>query len=121
MRVREAKKRRQIDGPTQKLQSSEGYKTGGAKSGLNVMASTLLSKKDLDKFEHLSDQASSNLAVLPQSCPGCRRNAQTKMCIIEVPYFGETIVMATTCDSCGYKSTDVRTAQSYGEKGIKIT
>jgi len=39
------------------------------------------------------------------------------MCMIQIPYFKELIVMAFSCDHCGAKSREVKTGGSTAEKG----
>mmetsp|Transcript_129715 Transcript_129715/g.193083 ORF Transcript_129715/g.193083 Transcript_129715/m.193083 type:complete len:93 (+) Transcript_129715:311-589(+) len=42
------------------------------------------------------------------------------MCTTSIPYFKEIIVMAFTCDTCGYRNTEVKTGGEVGAKGRKI-
>ena len=46
---------------------------------------------------------------------------ETKMCTTTIPYFKELIVMAFTCDSCGARSTEVKTGGEMSKFGKKIT
>jgi zinc finger protein ZPR1 len=45
------------------------------------------------------------------------------MHIVDIPFFKETIIMATTCDACGYKSNEVKSGGPISQKGkiIKLT
>lgn len=40
--------------------------------------------------------------------------------IPDIPYFKDVIIMATACDSCGYKSNEVKSGGSISEKGRRI-
>lgn len=55
------------------------------------------------------------------NCPNCNVPCTTRMFSIDIPYFKEVIVMASTCDSCGYKSSEVKTGGAISEKGKTIT
>lgn len=55
------------------------------------------------------------------SCPACQRPAETRMHLIEIPYFKEVLIMATSCDACGYKTNEVKSSGSLSEKGKRVT
>ena len=38
-----------------------------------------------------------------------------------IPHFKEVIVMALTCDTCGYRSNEVKSGAGVSEKGTRIT
>lgn len=54
------------------------------------------------------------------NCPSCQSPAMTKMKLLAIPHFKEMIVMATTCDSCGYKSNEIKAGGGIEPKGKKI-
>jgi zinc finger protein len=43
------------------------------------------------------------------------------MHLIEIPHFREVIIMATTCDYCGYKSNEVKSSGAVALRGRRIT
>ena len=49
----------------------------------------------------------------------CLRNTLTVPPAI--PHFKEVIVMALTCDTCGYRSNEVKSGAGVSEKGTRIT
>ncbi len=55
------------------------------------------------------------------NCPACQKPTETRMHLIEIPYFKEVLIMATTCDLCGYKTNEVKTSGAVSEKGKRIT
>lgn len=55
------------------------------------------------------------------NCPACQKPTETRMHLIEIPYFKEVLIMATTCDLCGYKTNEVKTSGSLSEKGKRIS
>ena len=56
----------------------------------------------------------------PGSCPSCRLDCVTRMHPLVIPYFKEVIIMATTCDACGYKSNEVKSGSQLSELGTKL-
>lgn len=38
----------------------------------------------------------------------------------DIPHFKQVIIMATTCDHCGYKSNEVKSGTGISETGTKI-
>ena len=38
----------------------------------------------------------------------------------EIPHFKEVVIMATTCDSCGHKTNEVKSGGGIEAKGTKI-
>ena len=55
------------------------------------------------------------------NCPACHKPSETRMHLIEIPYFKEVLIMATTCDLCGFKSNEVKSSGSLSEKGKRVT
>jgi len=43
------------------------------------------------------------------------------MCEIQIPGFKKCIIMSFNCVNCGAKSNEVRSAEPYGEKAMKMT
>lgn len=54
-------------------------------------------------------------------CPSCKKPCSTKMHMLDIPHFKEVVIMATTCDECGYKSNEVKAGGAISEKGKRIT
>jgi zinc finger protein len=57
------------------------------------------------------------------TCGSCASasNCETRMFVTNIPYFKEVIVMASTCDSCGYRNSELKPGGRVPEKGKKIT
>lgn len=58
---------------------------------------------------------------LPAECPACTKPCTVNMKKVSIPHFKEVIVMATVCDHCGYRTSDVKTGGAIPDKGQKIT
>ena len=69
-----------------------------------------------DEFE-LNQQ----VHVFPGNCSRCNTPSETKMHLLDIPHFKEVIIMSTNCDSCGFKSNEVKAGGAVAEKGRKIT
>lgn len=61
------------------------------------------SEVDLEKFDYKNEVMS-----FPGNCYACHSPCQTRMVVVDVPYFKEVVIMASTCDNCGYKSNEVK-------------
>lgn len=57
----------------------------------------------------------------PANCPGCTRNCETVMKMVDIPHFKQVIIMGTACEHCGYRSNEVKTGGEIPDKGKKIT
>ena len=57
----------------------------------------------------------------PANCSSCQAPCDTRMKIVEIPYFKEVVLMSTTCDACGYKSNEVKSGGAVSPQGIRIT
>ena len=54
------------------------------------------------------------------NCPACHKPCETRMHLIEIPYFKEVLIMATSCDLCGYKTNEVKSSGALSEKGKRV-
>lgn len=58
---------------------------------------------------------------LPSECPACMRVCDVRMQKINIPHFKEVFVWSTSCDHCGYRTSDVKTGGEIPDKGRRIT
>eukprot|EP00559_Dactyliosolen_fragilissimus_P009489 CAMPEP_0184862476 /NCGR_PEP_ID=MMETSP0580-20130426/6923_1 /TAXON_ID=1118495 /ORGANISM="Dactyliosolen fragilissimus" /LENGTH=729 /DNA_ID=CAMNT_0027360357 /DNA_START=24 /DNA_END=2213 /DNA_ORIENTATION=- len=54
-------------------------------------------------------------------CPSCNQEAETTMCVTDIPHFKEVIIMSLFCEQCGYKSNEVKGGGAIPKYGTKIT
>lgn len=55
-------------------------------------------------------------------CPSCQFvGCKTRMHPLDIPYFKQVIIMATVCDACEYKNSEVRSGSAISEKGKRLT
>ncbi|XP_044312325.1 zinc finger protein ZPR1 [Varanus komodoensis] len=55
------------------------------------------------------------------NCPECNAPAATNMKLVQIPHFKEVIIMATSCDSCGHRTNEVKSGGAIEPLGTKIT
>ncbi|KAK6917036.1 Zinc finger, ZPR1-type [Dillenia turbinata] len=65
--------------------------------------------------------APEEVMTFPSTCGACATRCETRMYVTNIPYFQEVIVMASTCDSCGYRNSELKPGGRIPEKGKKIT
>ncbi|VDK55058.1 unnamed protein product [Anisakis simplex] len=53
-------------------------------------------------------------------CPNCGRPTETCMKPTDIPYFSTVIIMSTTCDYCGERSNEVKSAGAIRDQGCKL-
>lgn len=58
---------------------------------------------------------------LHAECPACSKPCTVNMKKTNIPHFKEVIIIATVCDHCGYRTSDVKTGGAIPEKGKRIT
>ena len=55
------------------------------------------------------------------TCPHCHKEAETDMCMIDIPHFREIIIMSLLCEYCGYKSNEIKGGGAIPKFGTKTT
>eukprot|EP00897_Mesotaenium_endlicherianum_P003028 jgi/Mesen1/2753/ME000017S02122 len=93
--------------------------TVGATGARRAMAIASASGSAADSL--FSYSAPEEVMTFPATCSACAAPSQTRMFVTNIPYFKEVIVMATSCDVCGYKNSEVKPGGSISAKGKRIT
>jgi zinc finger protein len=57
----------------------------------------------------------------PTSCYACGREGDAQMCISSIPFFKEIIIMAFSCEFCGYRNTEIKHGGGMSDHATKIT
>ncbi|GMJ08514.1 hypothetical protein like AT5G37340 [Hibiscus trionum] len=65
--------------------------------------------------------APEEVMTFPSTCGACAAMCETRMFVTRIPYFQEVIVMASTCDACGYRNSELKPGGPIPEKGKRIT
>lgn len=77
---------------------------------------------DDDEAERLTDaNMTDEVFNFPTNCSNCHAPAECKMKIVNIPYFKEIVLMSINCDTCAFKSTEVKAGGATADKGKKIT
>ena len=58
---------------------------------------------------------------LPSECPACAKPCTVNAKNTKIPHFKDVIIMATVCEHCGYKTSDIKTGGEVPEHGKRIT
>jgi zinc finger protein len=67
------------------------------------------------------DVVDNEVYELHAECPACGKPCTVNMKKTNIPHFKEVIIMATVCDQCGFRTSDVKTGGAVPEKGRRIT
>ncbi|OVA05104.1 zinc finger protein [Macleaya cordata] len=65
--------------------------------------------------------APEEVMTFPSTCGSCAAGCETRMFVTKIPYFQQVIVMASTCDACGYRNSELKAGGHVPEKGKRIT
>uniref|UniRef100_T1IQW2 Zinc finger ZPR1-type domain-containing protein n=1 Tax=Strigamia maritima TaxID=126957 RepID=T1IQW2_STRMM len=60
------------------------------------------------------------VAAFQTKCYVCGNPCQTNMKPTKIPHFKEVIIMATNCDKCGHKTSEVKAGAGIEPKGLRI-
>ncbi|XP_022892473.1 zinc finger protein ZPR1-like isoform X2 [Olea europaea var. sylvestris] len=64
--------------------------------------------------------APEEVMTFPSTCGACATQCECRMFVTNIPYFQEVIVMASSCDACGYRNSEVKPGGRIPLKGKKI-
>ncbi|KAM9983277.1 hypothetical protein ACTFIZ_000167 [Dictyostelium cf. discoideum] len=67
------------------------------------------------------DLADREVYSLPNQCSYCGVMGECKMVLTDIPYFKSVLLMAFSCDECGYKTNEIKPGGAISEKGKTIT
>ena len=82
------------------------------------------SKALIDLTEGIDDTNSdidSKVIQFPANCYCCGAPGFLRDCVCTIPYFKEIIISCFKCETCGYKTTEVKGGGGISEKGTKFT
>ena len=63
---------------------------------------------------------SSKAVTFNSVCHACNAEAETRMCIFDIPFFKEIVMMVSDCASCGFKDSEVKPGGNMSEKGRRV-
>ncbi|WVZ24905.1 hypothetical protein V8G54_003449 [Vigna mungo] len=122
--------------PTDQVRT-EPHGSIGATAGHRAIAQSNSAEMAEALFRYTAPE---EVMTFPSTCGACAAKCETRMfvtsilleafsilslgyCLImlHIPYFQEVIVMASTCDVCGYRNSELKPGGRIPEKGKKIT
>lgn len=74
----------------------------------------------LDKFVQEANIAKKEVIRFPVDCYACSAPGQTNMCMTDIPHFKEIIIMSFICDSCGFRSNEIKAGGAIPPQGERI-
>ncbi|CAL5322945.1 unnamed protein product [Camellia sinensis] len=88
----------------------------GAAAGQRAIAQGNSAKFAESLFRYSTPE---EVMTFPSTCGTCAAMCETRMFVTNIPYFREVIIMASSCDACGYRNSEP--GGRIPEKGKKIT
>ncbi|XP_076935701.1 zinc finger chaperone ZPR1-like [Bidens hawaiensis] len=99
-------------------QTSEPHGSVGAVAGRRAIAQGNSAEFAESLFRYTAPE---EVMTFPSTCGACAVRCETRMFVTKIPYFQEVIVMASTCDGCGYKNSELKAGGAIPAKGKKVT
>merc|ERR1719220_3372021 len=59
--------------------------------------------------------------TIASNCPNCNAVCEANFKTVKIPFFKDVIIMATNCETCAYKSNEVKSGTGFSDLGQKIT
>ncbi|KAI9923081.1 hypothetical protein PsorP6_000250 [Peronosclerospora sorghi] len=75
----------------------------------------------LDKFVEEANIAKKEVIQIPANCYACQAPGYSCMCMTDIPHFKEIIIMSFNCESCGFKTNEVKAGGAIPSQGERIT
>ncbi|CAA0832237.1 ZPR1 zinc-finger domain protein [Striga hermonthica] len=100
----------------------EPHGSVGARAGRRAIAQGNSSQIADALFRY---SAPEEVMTFPSTCGACAAKSECRMFVTSIllqyiPYFQEVIVMASCCDACGYRNSEVKPGGPIPDKGKKI-
>ncbi|XP_073037964.1 uncharacterized protein [Primulina eburnea] len=97
---------------------NEPHGSVGAKAGRKAIAQGNSVESADALFRYSSPE---EVMTFPSTCGTCATKSDCRMFVTNIPYFREVIVMASSCDGCGYRNAEVKPGGPISDKGKRIT
>ncbi|XP_017253137.1 zinc finger chaperone ZPR1 isoform X2 [Daucus carota subsp. sativus] len=95
----------------------EPHGSVGARAGRRAIAQCAGTQISDALFRY---SAPEEVMTFPSTCGTCAASCGTQMFVTKIPYFQEVIVMASTCDACGYRNSELKAGGCIPAKGKKV-
>jgi zinc finger protein len=81
---------------------------------------SIISNEEADKLRQSTITTDKEILHFKETCFNCQKNGELQMIVCDIPHFKEIVLMAFTCDHCGFRSSEVKPGGDMSEKGTKI-
>ncbi|GAA0148743.1 hypothetical protein LIER_08101 [Lithospermum erythrorhizon] len=98
-------------------EEGEPHGSVGARAGRQAIAQGNSAKIAEALFRY---SAPEEVMTFPSTCGACTTKCECRMFVTNIPYFQEVIVMASSCDACGYRNSEVKPGGPIPLKGKRI-
>uniref|UniRef100_H3CDN4 Zinc finger protein ZPR1 n=1 Tax=Tetraodon nigroviridis TaxID=99883 RepID=H3CDN4_TETNG len=78
-------------------------------------------RADQDQDHPREADLRNEVLMFATNCPECNAAASTNMKLVQIPHFKEVIIMATSCDSCGHRTNEVKSGGATEAMGTRIS
>ena len=109
-----------VPDPSSETQAPETNIRPEYQASSNLVGSTPAASRQANNVDD-DDITENEVYTFPAYCPGCAKPCDTHMKMVNIPYFKKVILMSTVCDTCGYRSNEVKTGGEVPAKAQKIT
>lgn len=75
-------------------------------------------KKKIEEYTEAED--SQSIMEMPCECTSCFYPGTIRMHILNIPYFKEIVIMAFTCDRCGFRTNEVKAGGAISDHGLLL-
>jgi len=106
---------------TDAQQISLGFRPGGAApvdGSEQTPAAKTLEGADAMLKTNTEDR---EVMSFPVNCPHCQKQGEEQMCVANIPYFKECIIMSFSCAHCGFRNAEVKGGGAIPLKGCRAT
>jgi len=104
-----------IRNPTERSSATDAARaSAGVVRGVDGKMSGLI-------FDSSASDMTKEVMRLPVDCNHCSARGECNMCVTDVPHFKEVIIMAFTCEECGWREVEVKGGGAVPLKGTVTT
>jgi zinc finger protein len=104
----------------EQLEEAEEKRNEGALAESNFGKGFQVAKHLTNRLNTFFD-VTEKMANFPGKCHSCHSESEVRMCMTEIPNFGEIVIMVSQCDQCGYKDAEVKPGGGISPLGKRIT
>ncbi|XP_015520477.1 zinc finger protein ZPR1 isoform X2 [Neodiprion lecontei] len=76
--------------------------------------------KPIKEGEYSLEDIQGEVLTFPTNCPNCNNPCETNMKMTNIPHFKEVVIMATTCETCGNRTNEVKSGSGIEPYGLRI-